>query len=64
MNSKQQTTDERRAKLEAIQAAIRAGSLRVRQMTAQERERYPPRPAGDRGRTPGRRPYGQPRNVL
>jgi anti-sigma28 factor (negative regulator of flagellin synthesis) len=37
--------EKRREKLAAIEAQIRSGSLIVRQMTAAERTRYPPRPA-------------------
>jgi hypothetical protein len=37
--------ERRREKLAAVQAQIRSGSLVVRQMTAAERERNPPRPA-------------------
>jgi hypothetical protein len=37
--------EKRREKLAAIEAQIRSGSLIVRQMTAAERARYPPRPA-------------------
>jgi anti-sigma28 factor (negative regulator of flagellin synthesis) len=37
--------EKRREKLAAIEAQIRSGSLIVRQMTAAERARDPPRPA-------------------
>ena len=44
--------DRRREKLAAIEEQVRSGSLVVRQMTAEERARYPPRaarpPAGER----------------
>jgi hypothetical protein len=40
----QRAEDRRRQKLEEVQAQIRSGSLVVRQMTAAERERNPPRP--------------------
>jgi hypothetical protein len=35
--------DRRREKLDAIEEQVRSGSLVVRQMTAEERARYPPR---------------------
>jgi len=37
--------ERRREKLAAVEEQIRSGSLVVRQMTAAERARYPPRPA-------------------
>jgi hypothetical protein len=37
--------ERRRAKLAEVEAQIRSGSLVVRQMTAAERRRNPPRPA-------------------
>ena len=37
--------EKRREKLAAVEAQIRSGTLIVRQMTAAERARYPPRPA-------------------
>jgi hypothetical protein len=45
--------DERRAKLAEIQRQVKAGSLKIRQMTAKERKSFPPpapRPAKGRGR--------------
>ena len=45
MKTPQERAEERRReKLEAVQEQIRTGSLVVRQMTAAERERNPPRP--------------------
>ena len=32
-------------KLEEIQRQLKEGSLKIRKMTAQERKRFPPRPA-------------------
>ena len=40
----ERAAEQRRVKLEEIQQLIDAGSLTVRQMTAAERERYPPQP--------------------
>jgi hypothetical protein len=46
MKTAQERAEERRReKLAAVQKQIRNGSLVVRQMTVDERARYPPRPA-------------------
>jgi predicted nucleic acid-binding Zn-ribbon protein len=37
--------ERRRTKLEEIQQQVKAGSLTIRKMTAEERKRYPPRPS-------------------
>jgi hypothetical protein len=37
--------ERRRVKLEEIQRQVKDGSLTIRKMTAQERKRYPARPA-------------------
>jgi hypothetical protein len=42
--TQERADDRRRQKLAEVQAQIRSGSLVVRQMTAAERERNPPRP--------------------
>jgi hypothetical protein len=45
MKTPQERAEEkRRQKLEEMQEQIRAGSLVVREMTPEERERNPPRP--------------------
>ncbi len=52
----QRQQDAREKKLEEIQAAVDSGSLTVRQMTPEERAKYPkppPRPEG-KGRRPKR----------
>ncbi len=36
--------EKRQAKLEQVQEQVENGSLVIRQMTDEERERYPPRP--------------------
>jgi hypothetical protein len=41
--AQERAEDRRRQKLADVQAQIRSGSLVVRQMTAAERERNPPR---------------------
>lgn len=43
--TKERAEERRREKLAAVEAQKRSGSLVVRQMTAAERARYPPRPA-------------------
>jgi hypothetical protein len=54
MKTTRERAEERReAKLELIREQVEAGSLVIRSMTAEERERYPPRPEQDR-RTPRR----------
>jgi hypothetical protein len=45
----------RRQKLAEVEAQIRSGSLTVRQMTADERARFPPRPAAAPGQDRKRR---------
>lgn len=40
--------EKRRAKLEEIERQVKDGSLRIRKMTAEERKRYPPKPAKPR----------------
>ncbi len=48
--TRERAEERRREKLAAVEKQIREGSLVVRQMTAAERARYPPRPV-----TPKRR---------
>jgi hypothetical protein len=43
--TQERAQDRRREKLAAVEKQIRDGSLVVRHMTADERARYPPRPA-------------------
>ncbi len=42
--SRERAEDKRQAKLELVREQIENGALVVRQMTDEERERYPPRP--------------------
>jgi hypothetical protein len=52
MKTTRERAEERRdAKLEQIREQVASGSLVIRTMTAEERKRYPPRPASER-RTP------------
>jgi hypothetical protein len=37
--------ERRRVKLEEMERQLKEGSLTIRKMTAEERKRYPPRPA-------------------
>jgi hypothetical protein len=48
----QRAAEQRQAKLDAIAEQVEAGSLVVRQMTAEERERYPPKPPVPRPKKP------------
>jgi len=53
----QRQQDARAKKLEEIKQAVDSGSLTVRQMTPEERAKYPkppPRPEGAKGRRPKR----------
>ena len=51
MKSQQQRRDERRQEqLDEIQQQIESGKLVVRQMTPEERAKFPPRPATKRKR--------------
>jgi hypothetical protein len=42
---REQAEEKRRAKLELVREQVENGSLVIRPMTAEERHRYPPRPA-------------------
>ena len=44
-NSRQRAEEKREAKLELVREQIKDGSLVIRQMTDEERRRYPPGPA-------------------
>lgn len=45
MKSTRQRAEEKRAeKLDAVRQQVKSGSLVIRQMTDEERRRYPPRP--------------------
>ena len=46
MKSARERQEEKRAeKLDAVRQQVQSGSLVIRQMTDEERRRYPPRPA-------------------
>jgi hypothetical protein len=49
--SRQRAEEKRQAKLDLVREQIEDGSLVIRQMTAAERRRYPPRPAPAKKRT-------------
>jgi hypothetical protein len=40
--------EKRRAKLEDVERQVKDGSLTIRKMTAEERKRFPPKPADAR----------------
>jgi hypothetical protein len=40
--------EKRRAKLEDVQRQVEEGSLTIRKMTAEEKKRFPPKPADPR----------------
>jgi hypothetical protein len=46
----ERAAERRRVILEEIQRQVKDGSLTIRKMTAEERERYPPRPSKRRRR--------------
>jgi hypothetical protein len=46
--------ERRVAKLEDVERQVKDGSLKIRKMTAEERKRFPPRPAKARGKGSGR----------
>jgi hypothetical protein len=49
MKTARERADEKReAKLEFVREQVQSGSLVIRQMTDEERRRYPPRPAQPR----------------
>jgi hypothetical protein len=41
----ERAAEKRRERLEDMQRKVRDGSLKIRKMTAEERRRFPPRPA-------------------
>jgi hypothetical protein len=41
----ERAAEKRRVKLEDMQRQVKDGSLKIRKMTAQERNRFPPRPS-------------------
>lgn len=44
--TRERAQEKRQAKLDLIREQVQSGSLVIRRMTAAERRRYPPRPAG------------------
>jgi hypothetical protein len=51
--TREKAEEKRLAKLDLVREQVKSGSLLIRQMTDEERRRYPPRPA--RPKQPGRR---------
>jgi hypothetical protein len=43
-SARERAQEKREAKLELVREQVESGSLVIRQMTAEERRRYPPRP--------------------
>jgi hypothetical protein len=43
----ERAAERRRVKLEEMERQLKAGSLKIRKMTAKERKRFPPRPSKD-----------------
>ena len=43
--TKERADEKRQEKLEHVRSQVESGELVIRQMTAEERRRYPPRPA-------------------
>jgi len=43
-SSRERADEKRREKLEHVREQVESGSLTIRQMTKQERKKYPPRP--------------------
>jgi hypothetical protein len=49
-SARERAEEKRLEKLEQVREQVESGSLRIRQMTDDERRRYPPRPAPPRRR--------------
>ena len=52
-SARERAEEQRQAKLELVREQVQSGSLVIRQMTKEERRRYPRRPVSPKG--PGRR---------
>lgn len=48
--TRERAEEKRQAKLALVREQLQSGSLVIRQMTEEERRRYPPRPASSRPR--------------
>jgi hypothetical protein len=44
-SARERAEEKREAKLDLVREQVQSGSLKIRQMTDEERRRYPPRPA-------------------
>ncbi|HEV3127648.1 MAG TPA: hypothetical protein VGY32_01620 [Solirubrobacteraceae bacterium] len=51
--TRERAEEKRQEKLELVRAQVESGSLVIRQMTAEERRKYPPRP--EQVKRPGKR---------
>jgi hypothetical protein len=45
-SARERAEEKREAKLETVREQVQSGSLTIRQMTDEEKRRFPPRPAG------------------
>jgi hypothetical protein len=53
-STRERAEEKRQAKLELVREQVDNGSLVIRQMTDEERRRYPPKPAGSDSKRPRR----------
>jgi hypothetical protein len=53
-STRERAEDKRQEKLELVREQVDNGSLVIRQMTDEERRRYPPKPAGSDSKRPRR----------
>jgi hypothetical protein len=53
-STRERAEEKRQAKLELVQEQVENGSLVIRQMTDEERRRYPPKPADSGPKRPRR----------
>jgi hypothetical protein len=53
--ARERAEEKRQEKLEFVRGQVENGQLVIRQMTEEERERYPPRPPQSKGSSKGRR---------
>jgi hypothetical protein len=53
-STRERAEEKRQAKLELVREQVENGSLVIRQMTDEERRRYPPKPADSESKRPRR----------
>jgi hypothetical protein len=51
--ARERAEEKRQEKLDLVREQVESGALKIRQMTPEERRRYPPKPARPKG--PGKR---------